>query len=125
MEKISCYFIILLAIGITPSACSQDLQLLPAQATAPFAPAKQPSQLASTRFCLDVPGVARWGARGENDLRNFECPPLAEGFAVAKLAGVWAVPITLLLFLPQVLQFPEQLRCGQLQRSIQQLPDHL
>lgn len=36
-------------------------------------------------FCPDAPGVARWGARGENGLRNFECPPLAWFFQNSKV----------------------------------------
>ena len=40
-------------------------------------------------FCPNAPGVARWGARGENDLRNYECPPLARLFkALVRLNNI-------------------------------------
>lgn len=38
-------------------------------------------------FCPNAPGVTRWGARGENGLRNFECPPLARFSYFSKVEG--------------------------------------
>ena len=59
-----CYFIILLARDIVPVARSGIVNY-------------DSSSLRTFRVSKTAFRVARWGARGENGLRNFECPPLA------------------------------------------------